>query len=483
MPFRFPIRTKVLLGLVLPALCLAGLTAYSFANLRLIEERIDVLGRIDEAERSIMEIRRQGKLFLFYGDQADYDAVFAESGRAVAILDGTRELLLFEEPRAMLEELVATVRGYAESIRAVKMAAGQERSEVLRLKSEAHKFSMASEEQVMSLSAAVRERIGYISATLRTQLLIAALGVAGLFALMGYYISSRVLKPLKIIENTTRQIGKGKFTHLPLSQTRDEIRDLQEAFNRMVSELESRQEQLVQSQKLSSIGILSAGIAHQLNNPLNNISLSAQMARHKFTTAANPASANPALEKALENIEKESDRARDIVRGLLNFSRQSDFCLQRSSLAQVVDNAVRLASVQCAPDVRIETHIPADVRLDIDPQRMSEALLNIVMNALQALGKGPGCVRLYLASPSSAAMVTLAVEDTGPGIAPEDLPHIFDPFFTKKEVGQGTGLGLSVGYGIIEACGGKLRAESQPGKGTCFFIDLPLPASDGPQAG
>jgi signal transduction histidine kinase len=109
---------------------------------------------------------------------------------------------------------------------------------------------------------------------------------------------------------------------------------------------------------------------------------------------------------------------------------------------------------------------------------MSEALLNIISNGVQAIGDRPGKVRVTLDAKPPKGMVTLLVEDSGCGIPPEHLQRIFDPFFTSKEVGRGTGLGLSIGYGIIEECGGGVRVESRPGQGSRFFIDLPLPQND-----
>ncbi len=461
------IQRKILIGLLVPAFCLIILTGYSYSNLLLIEQRIEVLGVIDKAELSVMELRRRGKMFLFYGDRADYEAVLASAAEAADLLRTVMTGLVFSEPKDMTGALMLRLEQYLGSIETVRNAA--QGDDALLLKSEAHRISMDLEEDILLLSAAVRERVGLISETLRLQLLAAAFGVAALFVMLGWYITKHVLRPLKVVERTTRQIGEGNFTPVPLRGTRDEIRDLQEAFNTMVCELKKRQEQLVQSQKLSSIGTLSAGIAHQVNNPLNNISLSAQMMRQYDRDPS-----SPAFQKALANIEKETERARDIVRGLLDFARQAEFSPRRIRLKTVVDNAVRFASTQLPPGVTVRADVPGGCVLYLDPQRMSEALLNIIINGIQAVGDGPGEVVISLAGESPEGMVTLVVADTGSGIEAADLPHIFDPFFTRKEVGKGTGLGLSIGYGIIEECNGRVRVESEPGKGARFFIDLPL---------
>jgi len=245
---------------------------------------------------------------------------------------------------------------------------------------------------------------------------------------------------------------------------------VQEAFNRMVQELEKRQDQLVQAQKLSSIGTLSAGIAHQVNNPLNNISTSAQILRDVLKDGTDPFGM-----KMLDNIENETARARDIVRGLLEFARHTELSVRIVPLRDVVNKAVQLVSSQVPPGVTVNVDVQGDIELELDPQRMGEVLLNLILNAIQAIETLPGEISLYMGKEPPERMVTLVVEDTGKGIAENDLPHIFDPFFTRKEVGKGTGLGLSVAYGIIEEFKGRIRAESEVGVGTRFLIDLPLP--------
>jgi len=320
------------------------------------------------------------------------------------------------------------------------------------------------------ISALERNNILNINKHLRSQLVFSIMGVSILFLIIFYIVSTRVLKPLKIIELTTMQIARGNFQPLEVRKANDEIRQVQEAFNRMVQELEKRQDQLVQAQKLSSIGTLSAGIAHQVNNPLNNISTSAQILRDVLKDGTDPFGM-----KMLDNIENETARARDIVRGLLEFARHTELSVRIVPLRDVVNKAVQLVSSQVPPGVTVNVDVQGDIELELDPQRMGEVLLNLILNAIQAIETLPGEISLYMGKEPPERMVTLVVEDTGKGIAENDLPHIFDPFFTRKEVGKGTGLGLSVAYGIIEEFKGRIRAESEVGVGTRFLIDLPLP--------
>jgi len=300
---------------------------------------------------------------------------------------------------------------------------------------------------------------------------ISVAGLGAFFALLLYIFNTRILRPLRVMELTTTRIAGGNFQKVEVRKANDEIRHVQEAFNCMVDELKKRQYQLIQTQKLSSIGLLSAGIAHQVNNPLNNIFTSSQLLREALGSTL-----KSFHRKMLDNIDNETTRAGDIVRGLLDFARGGTAqSLHRVQLQGVTDKVARLVSPQIPCGVTLDVNIGEDIELDLDPRRMTEALLNLTINAVQSIEKTPGFIRLYTDTPAPEGMVSLVVEDSGEGICGEDLPQIFDPFFTRKGIGKGTGLGLSVVYGIVKDCGGHIRAESEPGKGTRFIIDLPLP--------
>ena len=314
-----------------------------------------------------------------------------------------------------------------------------------------------------------RQRILEIITNLKTQLLISTI----LFIICGIFltvlVSRKIIRPLKVIEGTTLRIAQGDFRPLPVLDTRDETQNVVEAFNRMVEELARRQDQFVQSKKMSSLGILTAGIAHQLNNPLNNISTSCQIVMEELDQGE-----KELLRKMLGNIEQEVHRARDIVKGLLEFSRARDFAIQNVSLSQVVKRAIKLISSQAPPSIEIIDDVPEDLMLQIDPQRMQEVFLNLLMNAIQAIIKPPGRIRITAKVDEEHQIALITFEDTGQGIPPEVLDRIFDPFFSLKEEGFGTGLGLSIVYGIVEKHHGTIGVESTEGEGTRFLIHIPL---------
>ncbi|MEJ2364241.1 MAG: ATP-binding protein [Deltaproteobacteria bacterium] len=321
----------------------------------------------------------------------------------------------------------------------------------------------------LRLSDFEHSRVQQIVKSLKAKVLISAsiLLLLGLF--LTVLVSRKIVKPLTVIERTTQRIAEGDFEPLPVVQTRDETQSVVEAFNRMISELEKRQDQLVQAQKLSSLGVLTSGIAHQLNNPLNNISTSCQILQEEVNEGN-----SEFIEKLLKNIDQEVDRARDIVKGLLEFSREREFQQNWVNVENLVIKTTRLITSQLPAGVEIFTEIPDDLDIYADAQKLQEVLLNLLLNAAQAMPNEVGRITITAAEDKAAKQVKILVKDSGCGIPEDNLPHIFDPFFSTKDVGYGTGLGLSVAHGNIEQHKGTLSVESRVGEGSVFTIRLPL---------
>ncbi|MCC6538843.1 MAG: PAS domain-containing protein [Bryobacterales bacterium] len=233
-----------------------------------------------------------------------------------------------------------------------------------------------------------------------------------------------------------------------------------------VTERAELEQRLVQKDKLSSIGLLAAGVAHEVNTPLAVISSYAQMLT-KQIAGDDPKS------KLLEKIAKQTFRASEIVNSLLNFSRTSKTEFEELDLNKAVRETLSLiehqleksgVSVEFAP----EAGLPP---IKGNHGKLQQVFLNLFLNARDAMEAG-GVLRIATSGEEGRARVT--VTDTGKGIAPEDLARIYDPFFTTKGAKKGTGLGLAVSYGIVREHGGKIEADSRPGQGTTFKLDFPL---------
>jgi signal transduction histidine kinase len=252
--------------------------------------------------------------------------------------------------------------------------------------------------------------------------------------------------------------------------TDPEINSLLKAFNRMTNELRVRQQQLVQTEKLASLGTLLSGVAHELNNPLSNISTSAQILAEEIEDAD--------LEfknSLIQQVIDQADRARDIVRTLLEFSRAGKVNKQRLLLAKLVNETIVLLRGQVPSEVDIQVDIPEELEIVVDKQRLQQVCLNLAKNAVDVLGQ-EGHIWISareMKREKRPREVEILIEDDGPGIPVDIVPRIFDPFFTTKDVGHGSGLGLFIVHDIIEWHGGTINVDSRPGEGTTFIIWLP----------
>ena len=469
---QFTIRQKIVLGLLLFSVILGIMAYVSYSYLLAVEEKVVLVEFADDLSNMMLEIRRSEKNFLLYGGQENQEdnARYIEEAKDLlrqAATTASDQLLLVK-----LSTLFQGLLDYQARSTEVFLAQGLTHDQSEEAASQLRESGKSLVDQAKQIASLERRSILVINKRLRSNLLYSVFFLALLGVLLFFFVTFKILLPLKVIAQTTTRIAKGNFKPLPVWNTNDEIQRLMEAFNRMVSELESRQDQLVQAQKLSSIGTLASGIAHQLNNPLNNISTSCQILMEERDSGD-----RDFITKMLNNIEGETIRARDIVKGLLEFSRHQQFSLRKAPLAEVVERSLSLVSSQVPAGIRLSADIPPDLILRLDPQRMQEALLNLLLNAIQSIEQPPGTVRLYMEPTFNPDRVVLAVEDTGKGIPESELNRIFDPFFTTKAVGNGTGLGLFIVYGIVKKHGGRITVTSSPGKGATFRMELPLPSA------
>jgi len=254
-----------------------------------------------------------------------------------------------------------------------------------------------------------------------------------------------------LIEAVAREIS--------LSIERDEIQTQQDQL----------QEQLRHSERLATIGQLAAGVAHEVNEPLGAILGFAQL-------AAKAPNVTPETQQDLGKIVSASLNAREIIRKLMLFARQAPPSKQWLSVNHVVADALSLLESRCQKEgVRVVTTLPPDLpEVHADPVQLHQVLVNLIVNAMQAMPRGG--ILTILTRPEERAVV-ISVKDTGVGIPRELQERIFSPFFTTKDVGQGTGLGLSVTHGIVTAHGGSITVESKVGVGTRFDIRLPCDAN------
>lgn len=326
-------------------------------------------------------------------------------------------------------------------------------------------------------------------------LLVAAAGVAVVIALT-YLITRNMIHPLEAMVKASNRIAAGDFDAEVNVSSRDEIGILAGSFNKMLAsikqmkleleawartleekvktrteELITVQSQMAQSEKLASLGRLAAGVAHEINTPLGGI-LTFSMLALEDCDEDNP------LRQNLEIIVKQTMRSREIVKGLLDFARQTSTSATITEINSIVEKTLSLLENQAIfHNIRIVKRFdPSQPEAFIDAGQLQQVVVNIVLNAVDAMEEN-GVLTVETKTVPATQEVLIRISDTGKGIPQEIMPFIFEPFFTTKKVGKGTGLGLAIVHGIVTRAGGKVEVASSP-QGATFTVRLPLSDKD-----
>jgi two-component system NtrC family sensor kinase len=275
----------------------------------------------------------------------------------------------------------------------------------------------------------------------------------------------------------SKEVAEGNLSTRVHVNTNDELQFLAESFNDMTASLEKRDQDLkdfatkriMESERLALIGQLSANIAHELNNPLQGIVTFS----HLMLEDAQNIDTNTQF--SLEKIVGQANRCRDIIRGLLDFSRQRQPDKSFFDINAIIDDCISLVELQALfHNIHIIRNLQADLPLAvIDPSQIERVFMNMIINAAEAMD-GNGHLTINTRENKKTNHIEIAFSDTGHGISEENLKKIFDPFFTTKDVGHGTGLGLAISYGLVRSHKGSILVESTVGEGTTFIVSLPI---------
>jgi len=340
-------------------------------------------------------------------------------------------------------------------------------------------------------------------------LLLGLVVVASVF--MSLFVHRLVYVPLRDLKSGAKRISAGDLDQTIPVRSDDEFGELATSFNAMTAALKESQRELrewtrtlehkveertralrqaeaetVRGEKLASVGLLAAGVAHELNNPLTGILTFSSLIRKKMPDGSPEA-------EDLDLVIKETKRSAAIIRRLLDFAREKAPEKKFADLNRLIEDTVRIVEKPAhLRDIRIELDLERNLPpIWIDANMIEQVIMNMLVNAQQAIeDEGSITVRTRRApqpkSPEPGAkpvpMVEITITDTGCGIPESDMKRIFDPFFSSKEVGKGTGLGLSVSHGIVNAHGGLIEVESEVGKGSTFRVYLPLEAAQAGEA-
>jgi len=315
---------------------------------------------------------------------------------------------------------------------------------------------------------------------MRNRAIIMFLGItlAGMIVavIVSSFLANGVLQPIKRLVFASGQWAKGNLDYRVKTTQKDEIAELAETFNIMVSSLKDRDDklkeytsqQIMKSERLATLGQLAAGVAHEINNPLGGVLMYTHLALEDLE-------AKEALRNNLEKAVAQASRCKDIVKGLLDFARQTEPKVEQSDVNETLEQTLSLVENQAMfQNVKITKVFCFSLpKVLIDVAQMQQVFTNIILNAAEAM-EGKGELTVITRTAPDNKNIEIEFADTGCGIPPEILDKVFDPFFTTKQVGRGTGLGLAISHGIIASHKGTIEVKSEPNKETSFIIRLPI---------
>ncbi|MFZ0774709.1 MAG: ATP-binding protein [Candidatus Sulfotelmatobacter sp.] len=330
-------------------------------------------------------------------------------------------------------------------------------------------------------------------------------GAMLLVAILSWLFVWRVVgKPIKALEKGTEHLSQGELGYQIDVRSHDEVGDLAHSFNGMslqlraaneeivtwaktledrvdekTRELRSAHEHMLHVEKMASLGKMAAVVAHEVNNPLSGILTYAKLLRKWVGSGQAEHEKREEAMECLDLIATESRRCGELIKNLLSLSRTSPMNVQSTDLHAVIDRSLLLVRHQLELggielQLKVAENLP---RVPCDPAQIEQVLIALVMNAIDAMPRG-GNLWLDARLSDDETEIEIRVRDDGAGIAPDFLPHLFEPFLTTKETGHGVGLGLAISRGIVERHGGRIEVKSELGRGTTFIITLPTQAVD-----
>ena len=467
------IRMQIVTAFLVCFVVMAAIIALNDRNFRRLSHSMQFFEVAQELNSTILEMRRYEKNYFLYRQRFNYEETITYTNQLAVTLERERESLAVAIGQENHQRFVQNVRDYLDLMTRL----GRSDCDDARCADLEARIRGVGQNLVLladQLLATERRAIDTLLRQMVPLPLMSLLALVSLLAFVIFFIGERVVRPLARITRESEAVARGAFEQITTyGGHKNEIHHLVAAINRMMRELEKRQAQLVQSRKIASIGTLTAGIAHEINNPINNISLILESLIEDGDRMP-----DDERRRLYQDAMDQADRTSEIVKNLLEFSRASHPRMETVSLEELVDKTTRLIGNEMRlHNIRLlKQVVPGLPQIYLDKGGVQQVLLNLFMNAIQAMDDG-GTLQVTVAQAPSGHEIRIDVADTGPGIEAEIIDRIFDPFFTTKKEGVGTGLGLSVSYSIIKKHGGRMEVDSTPGQGTRFSIYLPMAAT------
>ncbi|MDR3553333.1 MAG: HAMP domain-containing sensor histidine kinase [Syntrophobacteraceae bacterium] len=471
-PFRWllgSIKGQIFILFMVTFISASVLTLMDFRDLSMLKRHLVLEDRYHDILDNVLEVRRYEKNYLLYKDSANLQEGKRYLEKIDPLVMSLSEDMIYLTDRKTFEQFHGVLVDYAKTHQ-LYLTKGETSGdgEVMRrqgrdLTNFATKFLRVKQQKTQKAIENV------------LLLPFAFLGVFFLLMLLVIWlVSLGLLRPLKGLQRTIRDVATGNYNPGGYQGFRtEEMSELVDAFDQMAKELAVNQEHLLQARKMAALGTFTAGIAHELNNPLNNISLTAETYLEEYGERMDEGG-----RELIGDVLSQSERACDIVKNLLDFSRTQQRVRTSIDPREIIAGTVALVKNHAAlAGVKFDVRIPEVSRPVRGSMRsLQQVFTNLFSNAVQAMPEG-GTITVEVVD-ESPGFVRFDIRDTGMGIAPETVEHIFEPFFTTKDAGQGTGLGLSVVYAIVKRHGGRLEVNSEIGKGTVFSVFLQAAESE-----
>jgi len=464
---KISIRFRLILAFFLIFVLCTGISVWIIYSQAVVQHKIRFLEIADGYMREIQQVRRYEKNYLLY--ETNLQDALSHLHQAQKTIQDNHDHLTKVIAQEHFEALLRGTQVYEQLLDQIANPVNGAQADAI----ESRLRSQGAQMIALATDFAERERQAVDRTfSLVKNVTLAFLGVLMIILiLIALFINREILKSLIRFQGYTDRIAAGDFTRIrPARKFQDEFTQLAMAVNHMIDELEKRQKILVESHKMRAIGNLVAGVAHELNNPLNNILLTAAALQEDYD-------AYPEAEKLemIEDVISETDRAQKIVRNLLDFARESETSIRRLDIKKTLNKAVSLVSNQLRiAKIRLEVFIPNDLPpVHGDAQLLNQVFVNLILNAVDVLPEEKGSISISIDKARKDGYLAMNISDNGPGMPEHICKRIFEPFFTTKAEGKGTGLGLSVSRGILQQLGGFIEVKSIVGTGTTFSVFLP----------
>lgn len=462
------LKQKLVLIFAIALLLMSGIIMVNWYNLRNVENMVVSGQIISDLFDTSLEIKRFEKNYFLYNKEEDFQELSVYLNRAESLLDiNKKQFALFASNQIILE-LNTNISEYRKTLGAVHTI--KNRQSRLGMKAKLRALGRQIVVTSEKISRTERKTMQGTLQSARHALILSIILFIIASLIAGGLFYSGLIKMLRILEGHMNKVAQGEFSPMPVEFNDRELVSLNRAFNRMLHELEERKTYMVQSEKLASMGTLLFGVAHELNNPLSNISTSCQILKEEIEEGNKEYTI-----ELLDQIDQETDRTKNIVRSLLDYSKNRE--KENTNLKKAVDETIRFIKGELPTKITLTVSIPAEITLFADKQRLQQSLLNLIKNGIDAIPE-QGSISVSAHYVKNNESVVIEVSDTGTGMDSEMVSNIFDPFFTTKASSKGYGLGLFIVHSMIEEHEGSIMVESEPGFGTVFTIELPTKSSE-----